>query len=90
MDKQDTFHKLKDNIYTGMKIEHKFRGQESFPEFDWHCTINEIQSKINVLKVTITNNKTGHSHPEDWDMSITVNGLACGEYVESRGNEDEI
>jgi len=83
MTEQDTFYKLKANICSGMKIEHKYRQMDD-PTYNWFCTINEIDAENNILKVTVTS-AAGYSHPEDWDMAITVGGLADGEYIKSRG-----
>ena len=87
MTEQDTFYKLKDNICAGMKIEHKYR-QMGAPEFNWFCTINELDAENNILKVSITTGY-GHSHFENWDMAITVGGLADGEYIKSKGIRNE-
>ena len=86
MNKHDTFYKLKDDISPGMMIEHKYRHDMLSPEFNWFCTINEIDAENNELKVTVTSGK-GFSHQESWDMQITVNGLKTGEYIKSKGNE---
>ena len=81
MTSQDTYHKLKHNLYAGMKLEHKFRRGMGGQEYNWYCIINEIDEESNKLKVTIQG-MMGYSHPEDWDMAITVGGLADGEYLE--------
>lgn len=81
MNKQDTYNKLRHNICAGMKIEHKFRQMMVGDEYDWYCTIDEVNEETNNLKVTITG-RHGYSHFEDWNMAITVNGLANGEYME--------
>ena len=87
MTEQDTFYKLRDNICAGTLLEHKYR-QMGSPEFNWFCTIVEIDAENNILKVKITTGR-GHSHFEDWDMTITLNGLADGEYLKSKGARRE-
>jgi len=86
MTSQDTFYRLKDDIYVGMNLQHKFRDNMLSPEYNWFCTINEIDAENNNLKVTITST-AGYSHPEDWDMAITVGGLADGEYINIDGED---
>ena len=87
MTKQDTFYKLKDNICAGMKIEHKYR-QMGAIEYNWFCTIDELDAENNILKVTITSGHD-HSHFENWDMQHTASGLADGEYIKSKGARNE-
>jgi len=84
MTKQDTFDKLRHNIYAGMSLEHKYRCAYRTSGYDWFCTITKIDEASNNLEVTITG-ESGHSHTEDWDMAITVGGLAYGQYIEING-----
>ena len=71
-------------IFVGMKIEHKYRREMNKPEFDWYCTINEINEATNELAVCITN-RTGHHHPETWNMAHTISGLERHAYLEIKG-----
>jgi hypothetical protein len=74
----------RDEVFVGMQIEHQYRYNMLMPEYDWFCTINEIDAKNNELKVSVTS-KHGQSHPETWNMEHTVNGLANREYLEITG-----
>lgn len=75
------FKRRRDEVFVGMQLEHKYRREMASPEFDWFCTINEIDAASNELKVSITG-RSGQSHPETWNMAHTVNGLATREYLE--------
>ena len=69
-------------VFVGMRIEHMYRREMNSPEFDWYCTIEEINEAKNELKVSITNTGSCQSHPETWNMVHTVNGLIAREYLE--------